>query len=213
MVITYHGGEFFKVTFGSTTLAFNPISKDSNLKTTRFGADIALQTLNHPDMNGLDQLSHGSKEPFAITGPGEYEIGGIIAKGFASDSKYGEKNGARINTIYVITLEDMNLGFLGALGNRKLPNDAKEAFDDIDILFVPIGGDGVLTPSEAHELAVELEPNIIIPMHYGEMGGKDSLKQFLKESDEEGMKAIDKLTIKKKEVADKDGEIVVLSAQ
>ena len=66
MVITYHGGEFFKVTFGDTTLAFNPISKDSPLKTTKFGADIALISLNHPDMNGVEQVHHGDRPPFFL---------------------------------------------------------------------------------------------------------------------------------------------------
>jgi len=52
MIITHHGGEFFKVSFGDTTLAFNPISKNSKLKQTRFGADIAFITSEHPDFTG-----------------------------------------------------------------------------------------------------------------------------------------------------------------
>ncbi len=59
MIITYHGGEFFKVQFGDTVLAFNPISKDSKLKSSRFGADIALVSLNHPDMNGVESRVFG----------------------------------------------------------------------------------------------------------------------------------------------------------
>ena len=46
MVITYHGGESFKVTFGDTTVAINPISKESKLSGARFGADIAIVSLN-----------------------------------------------------------------------------------------------------------------------------------------------------------------------
>jgi hypothetical protein len=56
MIITYQGVEFFKVQFGNTTIAFNPISKDSKFKPTRFFADIALVSLNDKDMNGVENL-------------------------------------------------------------------------------------------------------------------------------------------------------------
>ena len=86
MIITYQGGEFFKVQFGNTTLAFNPISKDSKLNSSRFGADIALITMNHQDFNGIEQVSHGDVKPFVISGPGEYETKGVFIKGFLSKS-------------------------------------------------------------------------------------------------------------------------------
>ena len=100
MIITYQGGEFFKVQFGDTTLAFNPISKESKLKASRFFADIALVSVNHPDANGAENLSYNGKEPFVISGPGEYEIKGVFIKGFASKSLYGGKD--MINTIYSV---------------------------------------------------------------------------------------------------------------
>ena len=210
MIITYLGGESFKVSFGDTTLAFNPISKDSSLKSSKFGADVVLSTINHPDMNGIDQVSFGEKKPFAITGPGEYEVKGVFIKGFGSESNYdGER---RINTIYSVTLEGMNICFLGALGQEQLPKEADEGLDGIDILFVPIGGEGVLEASRAYKLAVSLEPKLIIPMHYGDIGEKDSLKTFLKEAGE-NPKAEPKLTLKKKDLEGKDAEVVVLEKE
>ncbi len=210
MIITYQGVEFFKVQFGDTTIAFNPISKDSKFKNTRFYSDIALVSLNHQDMNGCENLSYNGKDPFVISGPGEYEIKGIFIKGFASKSNYDGKE--RINTIYSVTLENMNLCFLGALSDINLSNDVKEALGDIDILFVPIGDNNVLGAAKAEKLSVELEPKIIIPMHFGEVGVKDALKNFLKEAGEDNIKPIDKLTVKKKDLDGKMGEIVVLSA-
>lgn len=205
MVITYQGGEFFKVQFGDTILAFNPISKDSKLKSSRFGADIALISLNHPDMNGADQVSFGGKTAFAVTGPGEYEIQGVYIKGFASESEYGKEK--RINTIYTVNLENMNLCFLGALSTKELKSETLEAIDDIDILFVPIGGEGVLSASDAYKLAVKLEPKLIVPMHYSPA----TLKAFLKEGGEETLKPVDKLTLKKKDLEGKEADIVVLA--
>jgi L-ascorbate metabolism protein UlaG (beta-lactamase superfamily) len=215
MIITYLGAEFVKVQFGETILAFNPISKDSSLKTSKFGANIVLSSLNHEDMNGVDQLSFGEKKPFVISGPGEYEVQGVFIKGFASVSNYdGAKASTenRINTLYSVSLEGMNICFLGAINTETLPKEADESIESIDVLFVPIGGDGVLEPTKAYKLAVALEPKIIIPMHYGDMGGKDALKTFLKEAGE-SLKPETKLTLKKKDLEGKEAEVVVLERE
>ena len=213
MIITYYGGEFFKVQFGDTTLAFNPISKDSKLKSSRFGTDIVLSTTYHTDFNGIEQVSHGDKTPFVISGPGEYEVKEVFIKGLPSESKYGVKEGGAdlVNTIYTVSLENMNICFLGAINNSELKAETVEALDEIDILFVPIGGEGVLDPVKAYKLAISLEPKIIIPMHYGDIGVKDALKVFLKEAGE-NPKAEAKLTLKKKDLEGKEGDILLLDS-
>ncbi len=208
MIITYHGADFFKVSFGDTTIAVNPISKDSKVKGKSFGSDITLISVNSPEHNGSDSTSRGDKASFVINGPGEYEVQGVFIKGFLSKSNYGGKE--KINTIYTVNLENINLCFLGALSEKELSPEAKEAMDGVDILFVPVGGDGVLDPATAHKVAVQFEPKVIIPSHYIEVGEKDSLKRFLKESGEEGVKPVDKLTIKRKDIEAMEGEIVVL---
>lgn len=221
MIITYQGVQSFKVQFGDTVLAFDPISKDSSLvdgqvklKTTSFGADIALISLNHPDMNGVPQASRGEKEAFVINGPGEYEIRGVFIKGLLSYSNYtsnpsGQIAERKVNTIYTVNLENIDICFLGALGDLNIPSETKSAIDGVDILFVPVGAPGTLSPGDAYKFAVSLEPSIIIPMNYSE----NSLKTFLKEGGSEGLRPIDKMTIKKKDLEGKEGEIVVLEAR
>lgn len=210
MIITYQGGQFFRVQFGDTTIAVDPVSKDSKLSQTRFGADIALVSVNHPDMNGVEQVTHGDRAPFVIAGPGEYETKGVFIKGLPSVSHYGGKE--LINTIYTVSLENMNLCFLGALDNgAELKDETIEALDEIDVLFVPIGGDGVLGPDKAYKLAVSLEPKLIIPTHYGDIGGKDCLKQFLKEAGESG-EPVQKLTLKRKDLDGKSGDVIVIES-
>src|SRR3989344_724529 len=204
MVITYHGLESFKISQGDVTLALNPISKDSKSKSTRFGADITLITTNLPDFNGRDQTSRGDKESFVIDGPGEYEIKDIFIKGFLSE---GLEN--KINTIYLILFEGMNLCFLGALSNPQLSVETLEAIEDVDILFVPAGGAGTLYPASAYKLAVSLEPGVIIPMLYTET----SLEQFTKEGGETKVESLDKFVVKKKDIEGKEGEIVVLKEE
>jgi L-ascorbate metabolism protein UlaG (beta-lactamase superfamily) len=210
MVITYHGGEFFKVNFGDTTLAFNPISKDSKIKSSKFGADIALMSLNHLDFNGVEQVTFGEKTPFTIAGPGEYEVGGVFIKGFLAQSEYDKK--PLINTIYSVALEGMNICFLGALVG-DVAGETLEQLGDIDILFVPIGGEGVLSAGDAKKLVTKLEPKLVIPMHYGEMGEAKALQTFLKEAGAEAVKPTDKLTLKKKDLEGKEADVVVLASQ
>lgn len=206
MVISYAGGECFKVSQGDLTLAFNPPAKASSLASAKFGADIALVSLDHEDFNGSDSAAFGERQPFVIEGPGEYEIKEVAVRGFGTPSQYGGKAG--VNTIYSVTLEGMNLCFLGALESADLPTTAKAELDDIDVLFLPVGGNGVLEYAPAYKLAVGLEPKVIIPMHYDDK----SLKAFLKEAGAEGTKAEEKLTLKKKDLEGKEAEVVVLSA-
>ncbi len=212
MVITHHGGQCFKVTFGDLTLVFDPIAKGASLPAVRFGADIALVSRKHPDMNGTDEVSFGGKEPFVIDGPGEYEHSGVTIQGFLTKSQYGLPKGTldAINTVYAVTLEGMTLVHLGALSDPMLSHDAREAIDEIDVLFVPVGGDGVLSVAEAAKIAVTLEPKIVIPMHWNGMGEPKALESFLKESGKENEK-VEKLTLKKKDTTDKDGAIIVIT--
>lgn len=213
MVITHHGGQCFKVTFGDLTIAFDPIAKGASLPSVRFGADIALVSRNHLDMNGVEEVTYGEKKPFAITGPGEYERQGVTIQGFLSKSKYGLGKGQEeaINTIYSVELEDMTLVHLGALATAELSKEAREGIDEIDVLFVPVGGDGVLTSAKAHELAVSLEPKIIVPMHWSGIGAPKALDAFLKGAGN-GSEKTDKLTLKKKDLSGRDGSILVLTA-
>jgi len=219
MVITHHGGQCFKVTFGDLTLVFDPIAKGASLPSVRFGADIALVSRDHPDMNGIEEVTYGDKVPFVVTGPGEYERRGVVIQGFLSKSSYlGVKHPSNlgvslpsfVNTIYSVCLEDMTLVHLGALSDEELSKEARESLGEIDVLFVPIGGNGVLSPNKAHELAVSLEPKIIVPMHWSGIGAPKSLEAFIKEAGN-GNKEVDKLTLKKKDLVDADGSILVIT--
>ncbi len=206
MVITHHGGACFKIAFGDTSIVVNPPAKGSQFGAWRGGADIALVSLNHDDWNGAEQVSESKgKAPFIALGPGEYEVDGVSIQGFASPSKYDQKEGGGEyrNTIYMLELEGMQLCFLGAASSSKLSADARAALDEVDILFVPVGA-GTLSPADAHELAVSLEPYVIVPAPLE----KGALEKFLKEEGQ-SPKPVDKLTVKKKDLEGKEGEVVV----
>lgn len=210
MIITYHGAECFKVSQGNVTLAFNPVSKDSKFKPTRFGADVTLVTTSLPEFNGVEQTSRGDKSSFVIDGPGEYEIMGIFVKGFLSEGPESPgQSGKKINTIYLVTFEDIRICFLGALTNATLPEEIVEGMEEVDILFTPLGEGGTLDPTSAYKLAVSLEPSVIIPMYYT----KPSLEEFNKEGGKAKIELLDKFVVKKKDLEDKEGEIVSLKEE
>ncbi len=207
MVITYHGGQCFKVSSGSTTLAFNPISKSSKrFAPIKFGVDTVCISLNHPDFNGVEQVTYGEKVPFVISGPGEYEVGEITVRGFGVETTYDGQ--MRYNTIYQVVLEGINMVFLGALSTGAIDAKILEQFSDVDILFVPIGGGEVLDISHASALGVKLEAHAIIPMHYD----APALAAFLKEEGVEKVTAEEKYTLKKKDIIEMEGAILVLKS-
>jgi len=208
MVITYHGGQSFKVSFGDTTLALNPASKTSKLAdVAKFGADAAFVTLWHKDFNGIGEVKHGNKAPFVVDTPGEFEIGQVTARGFGVKTTYDKTES--FNTIYQIRLEDMNIVFLGALSDPDIDPKILGELGDIDILFLPIGGGDVLEVPQASKLGVKLEAKLVIPMHYD----KTALDTFLKEESKDGLKPVEKLTIKRKDVSVMSGEVAVLSSK
>lgn len=210
MIITYYGLQFFKIQQGDLTIGYNPVSKKSgsSLKQIRFGSDIALVSLDHHDFNGIENLTHGEKEPFVVAGPGEYERHGVSVHGYLTKTQYGGK-GERLNTVYTVSLDGVKLCFLGPLDDASLSEEIQEEIGNPDILFVPIGDADVLSPTEAYKLSLALEPKVIIPMHYAP-SGNGTLKKFLKEAGAEKAELLPKLTVKKKEIEEKEGEVIVL---
>lgn len=207
MIISYYGRQHFKLQVGDLTVAVNPVSKDGKGKVSKYGADITLITTNHPDYNGSEQTELGAKVPFVVRGAGEYEVNNIFIRGFATPVtlKEGKTEKTYQNTSYVFTIDGIRVTFLGAL-HEMLKPEHKEIIDETDVLFVPVGRDGfLLNPYEAHKLAVSLEPKLIIPIDYDEQ----SLPIFLKEAGSEKVEPVEKLTIKKKDIEGKLGEVVL----
>ena len=205
MIIQYFGKQFFKISQGDFSVAINPISKDSKeFNKVKFGSNAVLVTTNHPDFNGVDSATFGENEPFVVNGPGEYEIGDMYVQGFASKAEIDNKD--FINTIYLITYDDIKIVFMGALANKEsIPKSVVEAVDEPELFFVPIGGKTTIDAAAAHKLATSFNAKMVVPMDYD----KDSVKVFLKESGAEGTKPVDKLTVKRKDFAGKNGEVVI----
>lgn len=207
MIITYYGTQCFKIQYGETVLAFNPVSKDSKIaRKPKFGSNIVFVTTKHSDYNGIENTAFGEKEPFVIDGPGEYEVSGIFVKGYFLST---HKDGKEIaTTAFDVEFEDMKLVFVGGFPfEGDVPGEIKSELVDPDILFISL--ESGFDPGKAHKFATSLEAKVVIPMEYDDA----LLSQFLKHSGMDQVSPQDKLTIKKKDVSTKMGEVVVLEVQ
>lgn len=203
MIITYFGKQFFKIQQGETVIALNPISKQSKsvAKPARFGSQMVLSSVHHPDFNGVEQVTYNDQTPMVVDGPGDYEVKEIFIKGVGVKTSIDKKD--YINTVYSFSIEDISLLNLGAL-SQTLPASERQDIDPPDILFVPLSG---LDLKDAYKLAVSFEPSVIIPMDYDEK----TLALFLKEAGVSKKEEVDKLVIKKKDLLAMQSEIVVLA--
>lgn len=207
MIITYYGTQCFKIQYGETVLACNPVAKDSKIaRKPKFGSAITFITTKHPDYQGVENTTFGDKEPFLIIGPGEYEVSGIFVKGYYLTTL---KDGVEYaTTAFDIEFEDMKLVFMGGFPfEGDIPAEIKSQLADPDILFVPLTSG--FDSGRVHKFATSLEAKVVIPMEYTPA----TLEQFLKQFGKEGVSSQDKLTIKKKDVSQKMGDVVLLDEQ
>ncbi len=162
MEIDWFGHACFRLRGREGTVITDPYSKEIGLSFPRPRADIVTLSHDHPGHN----FANGVKgEPRVLSGPGEYEIKNIFVTGIptAHDKKGGKERGK--NTVYTIEMDGLTICHLGDLGHVPTQPQA-EAFGNVNILLVPVGGVSTINASEAAEIVSLLEPQVIIPMHY-----------------------------------------------
>jgi L-ascorbate metabolism protein UlaG (beta-lactamase superfamily) len=161
MDITWYGLSCFRMSErGMATVVTDPYAPDFGLPALKLKADIV--TISH-DAPGHNYLKGVKGERRAITGPGEYELGGVFITGISMGG--GKKYGSGANTLYVFDFEGVTVAHLGDLSH--VPSQAViEDLGAVDIALVPVGGGSALNASEAAEVISLIEPSIVIPMHY-----------------------------------------------
>ena len=167
MEITFLGHSSFKIKGKNATVLTDPYSfKMTNLKFPKTEADVITVSHDHEDHNQVD-LVEG--HPYLAKNPGEYEIKGVSLIGTSSfhDNANGAEKGK--NTIFVIEIDKIRICHLGDLGH-KLNETELEELDGVDILMIPVGGDATIGPNEAVQIINQIEPKIVIPMHFQEEG-------------------------------------------
>lgn len=214
MIITWYGQSCFKIqtrNSGEEVIIFiDPFDKSIGLRPPFGQGNVVLTTHSHSDHNNVKTIKG---DPFVIDGPGEYEIRGIEIYGIPAfhDSKEGKEKG--LVTIYLIKSEDIKICHLGDLGQKELSDEQLEALEGVDILMIPVGGVFTLSGEQASKIINQIEPKLVVPMHYKIPGLSvklDGIEGFLKAMGEGKIEPQERITIKKKELPEDDEAKVVV---
>lgn len=195
MEIIYLGHASFKIKGKSLTIVTDPFDESTGRFARGTAANIVTISHNHGDHNAA-KLVEGN--PFVVNGPGEFEIGGVSIIGAATwhDEQDGKERG--VNTAYVIEIDEMRIAHLGDLGH-SLSQEQLDDLGSVDIAMIPVGGKYTIDAKKAVELVKQLDPWIVIPMHYKQEGiaveGLAGVEEFLKEMGKPDLVSIPKLLI------------------
>ncbi len=182
MEITWYGHSCFRLTERSmATVVTDPFdNKSIGYSALKLKADIVTVSHDAPGHNNTEAVKGTSH---VITGPGEFEIGGVFITGVQTDGAAKKTKDRVRNTLYVFDYDGLTVAHLGDL--NQVPSQTEiEALGTVNVALVPVGGGGGLNAAKAAEVISLLEPNIVVPMHYATNDAKvslDSLNKFLKE--------------------------------
>ena len=218
MEITWLGHSCFVLRGKNVTLITDPFSPQHGqlqeeahkARESKINAPIVTISHNHPGHNFVEGVGGN---PRVVRGPGEYEISDVLITGVPSyhDAKRGAERGR--NTIYIIHMDDLVICHLGDLGHI-LQEEQLEEVADADILLVPISGSNTLSAAQAAEVISQVEPHVVIPMHYrpstGTGEGPDPLDKFCREMGIEAVNAQPKLSILRSNLP-VETQVVILS--
>lgn len=198
MDIIWLGHACFKIKGKNATLVIDPFNQESTgLRLPKdLAAGVVLLTHNHPDHNNAVAVSG---DPLVIVGPGEYEKLGMTISGVSTchDEEGGAQRGK--NTVYNVFIDGMNVVHLGDLGHI-LTEDQIGQIDNCDVLMIPVGSVYTINGEKAAKVVSQLEPKIVIPMHYKMPGLAYELEGpelFLKAMGAEGVVSQPRLSITK----------------
>ncbi len=209
MEITWYGHDCFRLAERATlTIVTDPYDASVGLEPPKLRADvvtISRQDAAHSNLSAVIGAQRGDVR--TISGPGEYEIGGVFITGISMRPEK-KSAGAQRCTVYAFHFDGLNVAHLGGLS--FVPSQAQiDALETVDVLLVPIGGDSELSPTQASDVISMIEPGIVIPMGYGGKGSKDALARFLKEMGVAAPKTVESLKITKSQVPE-ETQVVLL---
>jgi L-ascorbate metabolism protein UlaG (beta-lactamase superfamily) len=141
--------------YEGTDWGYPPLTASANVVT------ISNAHPHHAGVSGVDG------QPRVLRGPGEYEIGGALIWGIRTSGRTnGEAEAPPKNTAFVIQLEELTVCHLGDLAAAPLTAEELTRIKDSDVLLVPVGGHCTINAAQAAEVVAQIEPKVIVPMHY-----------------------------------------------
>lgn len=178
--IEYKGGNGVIISTKKTTLVADPKLSVIGLHNSVTKDVVELATEARFAIDDKDAL-------LAIEGPGEYEIGDFSIRGVPATRHLDAETEEKLTTIYRIEVGDVRIALVGNISPVQLSDDQLENIGIIDILIVPVGGNGyTLDATSAVSLLRQIDPKVVIPIHYADDALKyevpqDMLETFVKE--------------------------------
>ncbi|HEV7454975.1 MAG TPA: MBL fold metallo-hydrolase [Candidatus Saccharimonadales bacterium] len=170
--------------------------------------DVALFTAKH--------TAPAASAKIVIDKPGEYEVSGVSVYGIPARAHMDEDK-SKTATMYKLVFDDISVLITGHV-YPELSDAQLEAIGMIDVLFVPIGGNGyTLDGIGALKLIKKIDPKLIIPTHYDDPKlnfevPQQTLEQGLKAMAMEPKETVGKLKLKSADLAEAKGLIVLESS-
>jgi L-ascorbate metabolism protein UlaG (beta-lactamase superfamily) len=162
MELTWIGHSCFRLRGRDLTLLTDPVAPGLGYAGARLEADVV--TVSHDEPNH-SAVSAVAGTPYVVRGPGEYELRGAMITGVATPRRPGEGRDVPRNTAYVFELDDVSVCHLGDL-TSPLTADQVAVVKDADVLLVPVGGHCTIDAAQAAEVVAQVEPKLVVPMHY-----------------------------------------------
>ncbi len=182
MEITWYGHFCFRMMErGLAAVVCDPFDhKVVGYDPLKLKADIVTVSIDNPEHNCFNSVKG---DPHLITGPGEFEIGGVFITGVQTNGHAKKSDDEPRNTLYVFDYNGLTVAHFGQID--RVPTQAEvEALGPVNIALIPVGDVSSLNAAKAAEVISLIEPNIVIPMHYatdGSLVKLDELNKFLKE--------------------------------
>jgi L-ascorbate metabolism protein UlaG (beta-lactamase superfamily) len=212
MEITWHGHSCFRINErGMAAVVTDPYDPEVvGYDPGKLRAEVVTVSCDKPAHNYTKAIRG---KAFEITGPGEYEVGGVFVTGvLINGSKKKKSDDATRNTVYVIDYNGLTIAHLGEL--NSVPSQTEvEGLGEVNIALVPVGGKTSLNAAKAAEVISLLEPSIVIPMHYGmskSIMKLDPLSKFLKEMGLTTVETEESIKLSSANVLPEETRVVVL---
>jgi L-ascorbate metabolism protein UlaG (beta-lactamase superfamily) len=198
--VQYLGHSCFRLRGRDGIVLTDPYDRSVGVEIGRPTAHIVTVSHKHPDHANVAAVKPMREQLFVIDGPGEYEVGGIMIAGVRTyhDSKKGAELGK--NIVYVIHMDDVVFCHLGDLGH-ELTTQQLDEIGNVDVLFIPAGGGETISPALASSVISQIEPRVVVPMHYAAEGQQSlmhdlaPLDKFTHELGLKDVAAEEKLTV------------------
>ena len=214
MEIFWYGHSCFRlVERGLASVVCNPFDHQVvGYEALKLKGDIVTVSTDTPEHNFISAVKG---DPHLITGPGEFEIGGVFITGVQTNGQAKKSEPELRNTLYVFDYNGITVAHLGEI-NRVPTQSEVEALGPVKVALVPVGDGDSLNAAKAAEVINLIEPNIVIPMHYatGASTAKlDVLTKFLKEMGISDVETVPSLKLTSTSTLPDETRVIVLEYQ